>query len=156
MSAVLKIRVINKYLAALKKEYEVIQYIGIAADELQRVREHQYPLVKWGMTEKDCLEYCYARGYDWGGLYQLFDRVSCWCCPLQPLKELRILRRHFPELWEQLLSWQSKTWRAFKADYTVDELELRFRFEEERQQEEKSITNREFFQELKKRLCGHG
>lgn len=34
-TAVLKIRVINKYLAALKKEYEVIQYIGIAADELQ-------------------------------------------------------------------------------------------------------------------------
>ena len=78
----LKIQVIDQYLSSLRKEYEIVQYIGIAADEPQRVREFCYPLMEWGMTEKDCLEYCYERGYDWGGLYRLFDRVSCWCCPL--------------------------------------------------------------------------
>ena len=62
----LKTDVIDRYLAGLKKQYEIVQYIGIAADEPQRVREYRYPLVEWGMTEKDCLEYCYARGYDWG------------------------------------------------------------------------------------------
>lgn len=155
-TSVLKVRVINKYLAALRKKYEVLQYIGIAADEPKRIKEHCYPLVEWGMTERDCLNYCYVRGYDWSGLYGLFDRVSCWCCPLQPLNELRILRRKFPELWQQLLEWQSKTWRDFKSDYSVEELEIRFAFEEERLKNGQKIKGKDFFRELKIRLgrCG--
>lgn len=155
-TSVLKTRVINRYLSELRKEHEIVKYIGIAADEPKRVRGFCYPLVEWGMTEKDCLEYCYERGYDWGGLYELFRRVSCWCCPLQPLEELRVLHRHFPKLWEQLLEWESKTWRNFRSDYSVEDLEIRFRFEEERVQDGKKIRGKEFSQELKKRLGGHG
>lgn len=151
-TSVLKIRVIDKYLSSLQENYEIVQYIGIAADEPERVKEFCYPLIEWGMTEKDCLEYCYERGYDWGGLYRLFDRVSCWCCPLQGLEELRILRREFHGLWSQLLEWESKTWRNFRKDFSVDELEIRFRFEEERLREGKDIRSREFHRELKKRL----
>ena len=62
-TSVLKTAVINKYLSGLRKRYEIVQYIGIAADEPQRVKEYRYPLVEWGMTEKDCLDYCYERGY---------------------------------------------------------------------------------------------
>lgn len=152
----LKTQVIDQYLSGLRKEYEIVQYIGIAADEPQRIREFCYPLIEWGMTEKDCLDYCYERGYGWGGLYHLFDRVSCWCCPLQGLEELRTLRREFPELWEQLLEWESRTWRSFRKDFSVDELEIRFRFEEERIREGKRIRGKEFSQELKKRLGRHG
>ena len=65
----------------------------------------QYPLVEWGMTEADCLAYCRERGFDWEGLYDIFTRVSCWCCPLQSYEEMRKLRRHFPEKWKQLLEW---------------------------------------------------
>lgn len=153
---VLKVQVINQYLRELKKDYEIVQYIGIAADEPQRVKQLRYPLVEWGMTEKDCLEYCYQRGYDWGGLYELFHRVSCWCCPLQGLEELRSLRGHFPELWNQLLDWQSMTWRNFRADFSADELELRFQLEEEWLRKGKHIRGKEFFHELKKRLARHG
>ena len=152
----LKIQVIDRYLKKLKKDYEIVQYIGIAADEPQRVKEFCYPLMEWGMTEKDCLQYCYERGYDWGGLYRLFDRVSCWCCPLQGLEELRTLRREFPGLWAQLLEWESKTWRSFRKDFSVDELEMRFQFEEERLLEGKRIRGKEFSRELKKRLGRHG
>lgn len=155
-TSVLKIRVIDKYLRDLKKKYEVIQYIGIATDERERIREHRYPLVEWGMTEQDCLEYCYAKGYDWGGLYSIFRRVSCWCCPLQPLDELRQLRKQFPDLWNTLLEWQSKTWRKFKADYTVQELDIRFQFEEERVREGKTIRGKAFFEELRIRLGSNG
>lgn len=155
-TAVLKVRVIDKYLRDLKKQYEVIQYIGIAADEEKRIREHRYPLVEWGMAEKECLEYCYSRGYDWEGLYSIFRRVSCWCCPLQPLSELRLLRKHFPELWDKLLEWQNRTWRKFKSEYSVQELDVRFQFEEERIQQGLSISNKEFFQELKMKLGRHG
>ncbi len=35
--------------------------MGIAADETDRLKDKCYPLVEWGMTEKDCLAYCYAK-----------------------------------------------------------------------------------------------
>lgn len=155
----LKSKLTDKYFRELSKEYKVIQCLGIAADETKRLERknqlkenHRHPLVEWGWSEKQCLEYCYSLGYNWGGLYELFSRVSCWCCPLQPLEELRKLRRHFPELWEELKEMDRRTWRKFRSDYSVEELEKRFTFEEQRIAEGKSIRNREFFTELKELL----
>lgn len=155
----LKIDVINRYFSRLKKEYNVIQVVGIAADEEYRlVRENntqenqKHLLVEWGWTEKDCLQYCYSKGYDWEGLYELFERVSCWCCPLQPLEELRKLRKHFPDLWEELKDMDARTWRKFKPDYTVEQLDIRFTFEDERINAGLPITNKDFFAKLKERL----
>lgn len=133
----LKVDVINKYLSHLHKQYDVIQYTGIAADELFRLErkanaEHIHPLVQWNWTEQMCLEYCYSKGYDWEGLYKLFDRVSCWCCPLQSLDNLRTLRKSFPDLWEELRQMDKRTWRNFRADYTVEQLETRFALEDKR------------------------
>ena len=51
----------------------------------------RYPLMDWGITEKEALRICYDRGYDFGGLYQIYRRCSCWCCPLQGIGELRKL-----------------------------------------------------------------
>ena len=76
--------------------------MGIAADEPKRIKSEHYPLVDWGITEKEALQICYDRGYDFGGLYQIYHRCSCWCCPLQGIGELRKLRQHHPELWERL------------------------------------------------------
>jgi len=95
-------------LNALKKYCRGRQrYIGIAADEQHRVRDNgdSYPLIEWGMTEADCLEYCYQHGFDWDGLYEHFHRVSCFCCPLQRLDSLRALRKHYPDLWKTMLEW---------------------------------------------------
>ena len=152
-TAMLKTRVIAKYLKELKKEYEVIEYIGIAADEPKRIKENGcYPLAEWGMTEKNCLAYCYTKGFDWGGLYEIFPRVSCWCCPLQALSELRKLYEHFPDLWAQLRRWDDSTWRQFRADYSVRELEIRFAFEKEWSESGKSIRSRVFYNALKQRI----
>ena len=81
----LKTRPRTKFLRDYRKEYNIIEYVGIAADEEYRLRRKindrenkRYPLVDWGMTEADCLKYCYDRGFDWGGLYEKFSRVSCW------------------------------------------------------------------------------
>lgn len=90
----LKTHVINRHLSQLRRKYQLERYVGIAADEAHRFRDLHYPLVEWGMTEVDCLQYCKKHGFDWGGLYDIFRRVSCWCCPLQPLSELRKLRIH--------------------------------------------------------------
>ena len=149
----------EKFLRNLRGKYHVKEYIGIAADEQYRLKrernknpDHVHPLVDWNMTEADCLQYCYERGYDWGGLYGQFKRVSCWCCPLQSLEELRQLYKNYPGLWQTLKEWDRRTWRKFRADYGVEELQVRFDFEEERLKAGKPIKGREFFAELKKRL----
>lgn len=149
----------EQFFRPLREQYELHEYIGLAADEeyrLERIRNknpgHRHPLVDWGMTEADCLRYCYEHGYDWEGLYEHFRRVSCWCCPLQSLSELRQLYTHFPDLWAKLKDWDRRTWRTFLADYSVEDLEVRFSLENEFKKQGKSITNREFYTALKETL----
>ena len=158
-TAMLKTQVISRYVRNLEKQFTVLELVGLAADEQKRLKKannqnptHRHPLAEWGWTEADCLKYCYDCGFDWGGLYKLFGRVSCWCCPLQSLPELRNLRTHFPDLWKRLMDMEHRTWRTFRADYSVDQLEIRFQFEEERLAAGQSITSREFYRELKKRI----
>ena len=131
----LKTKLIKDYLA---EHPDIIQCVGLAADEEdRRERENnknqRHPLAEWGWTEADAMNYCKARGYDWGGLYDKFHRVSCWCCPLQPLSHLRTLYREFPELWARLEDMDARIRqdpeindRPFKGDYTVADLSARF------------------------------
>lgn len=151
-TSILKLQVIDNYIRTKSKRYNVIQYVGIAADEQERLERKiaegankRYPLAEWGWTEENCLHYCYSLGYDWSGLYNHFDRVSCWCCPLKGLEELRKLYKYYPELWEELKEMDNNTWRQFRADYSVEQLEMRFKFEEQRAQKGLSIRNKEFF-----------
>lgn len=134
----LKTHLINREVNRLKKERNALHYVGIAADEPARIRDEQYPLVDWGITEKEALQICYDRGYDWGGLYEIYHRCSCWCCPLQRIDELRKLRRHHPELWARLMELDRRATEQFghnalgqfKKDWTVEQLEQRFAGEE--------------------------
>ena len=155
----LKAEVIDGYLKKLKSQFNVIQLIGLAADETNRLEKknnqnptHKHPLVEWRWNEADCLQFCYDQGFDWDGLYEIFHRVSCWCCPLQSLAELRNLRKHFPDLWAKLIDMEHRTWGTFKDRYTVDDLEIRFAFEEERLAAGLPINTREFHRELKKKI----
>ena len=129
----LKQRVIKNYLKNKypNDKYVIYEYHGIAYDELERTKKNNnknclYPLVDYKLTEKDCLEYCYQLGYTWNNLYNYFDRVSCWCCPLKNLKELKTLYIHFPEYWNKLKDMDNRTYRKFRADYSVEELEIKF------------------------------
>ena len=125
-------RDISQQYLANKKPYTL--YIGIAADEQKRILKkkekkdifRRYPLSEWGITERQALQYCYDRGFDWEGLYKLFDRVSCWCCPLQPLRALENLYLYFPDLWERLKEMDKRAFNQFRADYSVEQLEQRF------------------------------
>lgn len=124
-----KIRAIEKYSNGAN------QYVGIASDEIHRLQKQRngkklFPLADWVMTEKDCLIYCRENGYDWyedgSDLYNLLDRVSCWCCSNKNLKELRNYYKYLPNYWAKLKELQSKTNRPFKKDYTIFELEQKF------------------------------
>ena len=83
---------------------DYVDCIGIASDEQHRVKPHpgkRYPLVEMGISEKQALKVCYDRGFYFGGLYKIFDRVSCWCCPLGGVSRMRKLYNYFPVLWEK-------------------------------------------------------
>lgn len=114
----LKTSLLDKHAAELPGE--VIQCVGIAADEQNRVRDKRYPLVEYGITEAEALAYCYERGFDWGGLYEVMGRVSCYCCPLQNLDELRALRRTHPELWHKLIELDDASPNSFRISKTKD------------------------------------
>ena len=131
-----KITLINKYLSTLG---EYIQYIGIAYDEPKRIKHEnnkKYPLVEWKMSEKDCLKYCYEKGYDWKEysneypegieLYSILDRVSCWCCANKNTKELRNMYHYFPKYWGYLKGMQSRIDRPFHTKKTIFDFEKQF------------------------------
>lgn len=129
-----KNKIITKY---LKEKYndDYIEYIGIASDETERIRygniHKSYPLVKYNMTEKECLKYCRDRGFNWLedkiDLYDVLDRVSCWCCSNKNLKELRNYYKYLHKYWDKLKEFQNKTDRPFKNNkYTIYDLESRF------------------------------
>ena len=112
----LKTHLINRAVSQLKKEYDIIHYIGIAADEAKRCKadkHNRYPLLDWGITEAQALQICYDRGFDWGGLYEIYNRCSCWCCPLQQIGELRKLLHHHPKLWARLMEMDQRALDQF-------------------------------------------
>lgn len=109
----------------------LIEFHGIAFDEKQRSEKNKgrnirYPLVEWEITGNQALEYCYSKGLDWEGLYEKFHRVSCWCCPLSRIGELRVLYNEFPDLWNELQEMDKKSFRKFRSDYSVEDLTNRF------------------------------
>ena len=109
---------------------DVIQYHGIAADEPDRIKNNptiRYPLAEWGINEADALQYCYSRGLDWDGLYDAgFARVSCYCCPLKRVGELRLIYRKFPELWAKLYEMDQRSVFPYKAGKRVSDFARRF------------------------------
>lgn len=120
-----------------------LSYIGIAYDEPKRHEKRKknviHPLFDWGITEKMALQTCYKHGFTWGGLYETFKRVSCWCCPLQPIGELRKLYHEYPALWQKLKEMDNRSIQQFcnvygggkfRADYSVQQLEEKFKRED--------------------------
>lgn len=132
-----------------KSEHDFECLIGIAIDETQRLQKERasfktFPLVKWKMTEADCLEYCKNRGIKWlewserindyVDLYDILDRVSCWCCRNKNQWELYNIWYYFPNTyWKQLLELQSKISSPFrqpnkdgKYGFTLFEIQEKF------------------------------
>ncbi|MCI9579499.1 MAG: phosphoadenosine phosphosulfate reductase family protein [Oscillibacter sp.] len=92
-----------------------LHYVGIAVDETKRLGKLEAPkfspLAEAGMTEAGCLAFCYERGFFWEEngvrLYDVLDRVSCWCCKNKNRKELKNIYQFLPQYWEQLKELQS-------------------------------------------------
>ena len=134
-----KLRAINNNYRKYGNEV-IVEYIGIAIDEQERIARERvkrqkdrvklYPLAEWGMKEADCLRYCYEKGFDWNEndieLYEILDRVSCWCCRNKNLKELKNIYQFLPDYWKRLKVLQDMIDIPFKNGKTIFDLENKF------------------------------
>lgn len=103
-------------------------FVGIAADEQKRIRNTppiEYPLVNWGWSEQDCVNYLNSKGL-LNPLYVNFNRLGCWFCPKQGEGALFVLWRNYPDLWRkfELLDQENirLTGKPIKVDFTLKEL----------------------------------
>lgn len=112
-----------------------MRYLGIAADEPERIARHTkegfiLPLVEIGWDEAYCRQWCEENDL-LSPIYATTTRGGCWFCHNQSVDQLRLLRKNYPELWELLLKWDSDSPVTFKTDgHTVHDFDKRFEMEE--------------------------
>lgn len=122
---------------------KAIQYLGIAADEKERIATHagrpdiKLPLVEIGWEEDMCGLWCKYSGL-LSPTYTTSTRDGCWFCHNQSVSQLRNLRKMYPDLWALLLKWDEDSPVTFKPPsnkhskgVTVHDFDRRFQLEDE-------------------------
>lgn len=100
-----KLKAIHRYYRQFTQP--VVQYVGIAIDEPQRLARLQGSnkislLAKYGYTEADAWRKCEEYGL-LSPFYGLgYKRNGCWFCPNKPVKYFCHIRSNYLPLWEEL------------------------------------------------------
>lgn len=122
--------------AKVSADSKRIAYLGIAADETERVERHEkkediiLPLVMAGWDEAYCRKWCEERDL-LSPIYTTSARGGCWFCHNQGVDQLRLLRKTYPDLWERLLQWDKDSQIIFKPNgHTVNDYDKRFAMED--------------------------
>lgn len=84
-----------------------VAYLGIAADEPERIQRHTkpgnaLPLVAIGWDEAYCRKWCEDNNL-LSPIYTTASRGGCWFCHNQGVGQLRLLRKQYPEYWALML-----------------------------------------------------
>lgn len=86
------------------------QYIGIAFDEVHRMKESRetfitnlYPLVDKRMTREDCMELIRSEGLP------VPEKSGCFFCPFNSTDRWRQLLEHHPELFEKAIELEERS-----------------------------------------------
>ena len=130
----LKMAALNAIKSSSSKK--VVQYLGIAADEPERIARHTrpgivLPLVDLGWDEATCRQWCELNDL-LSPIYTTADRGGCWFCHNQGIEQLRLLRKNYPDLWALLLKWDADSPITFKPlGRTVAHFEKRFQMEDD-------------------------
>ena len=126
-----KIPPIQRYIRSLPEE--TIQYIGIAADEQERLLRLDSKRIslldKYGKTELDATELCKRHGL-YSPMYEFTNRGGCWFCPNAKEKELRHLYDHHRDLWQRMLELQAlpnKCTELFNRTQRFSDIDYQFR-----------------------------
>lgn len=137
-----KVAPIRKYLAEiaggpLRAKTNIVQYIGIAADEprrLAKLTENRMSLLaKYGYTEQMAKQLCATHGL-LSPIYTTGTRGGCWFFPNCKIQHFVNLRRNHPELWAELVELShtpNLCSYGFKYGLTVQEVEKRMNAEEQ-------------------------
>jgi hypothetical protein len=102
----LKMSPIKDYYKGLSKDYDIVQYVGIAVDEPKRLSRLEGTnkvslLAKYGYTEAMAKDKC--KEYDLvSPCYSMSSRGGCWFCYNGGIERYRHIRRNHPELWCEL------------------------------------------------------
>lgn len=113
-----------------------MQYLGIAADEPERIVRHtkpnfKLPLVEVGWDEAYCRKWCEENDLLSPVYTDVITRGGCWFCHNQGVNQLRLLRKQYPELWALMLKWDNDSPVTFHADgHTVHDFDERFAAED--------------------------
>lgn len=114
----------------------IVQYLGIASDEPERIARHEkkkgimLPLVMANWDEAYCRKWCEERDL-LSPIYTTATRGGCWFCHNQGVGQLRLLRKNYPELWGILMRLDLDSPTTFKADgHTVHDYDKRFELED--------------------------
>ena len=150
------------YLWLLEKDIKYLDlYLGYAADEEERFKNakrqvksyarrfgvkivHLHaPLVEAGITEKEALRLTKKHGL-YNELYDYFKRTGCYLCPYQSLEDWKNLYWHFPRLFNAAKTLEEMSIRehgkTFRRNYTLAELEMRYRLEKRQAKIEEYVT----------------
>lgn len=100
----IKIKAVNDYLKTINDKF--IQYIGIAADESERLNRLENTnkaslLAKYGYTKQMAYDLCRQHGL-LSPMYQHTKRGGCWFCPNATYGEFAYLKINHPVLWDEL------------------------------------------------------
>lgn len=101
----LKVNTLKKHLKQKYKEFNVIEYVGIAFNEPDRITDApntKYPLFEWQITEDDIAQSLVEQGLH-NPLYNHFHRTGCFTCPKQSLSSLYKIYKHYPVEWITIL-----------------------------------------------------
>lgn len=118
---------------------EIIQYIGLAADEIDRLARmdsYKYQTIflldKYVISEARAMEICRTHGL-LSPVYEFAPRNGCFFCPNAKMRELRHLYDHHPDLWARLMELQrlpNKVTELFTRKLRFDEIDAIFRLDD--------------------------
>ena len=124
----LKITPIRKYYSQLSKEYDIVQYVGIAIDEQVRLERLEGTpclslLAKYGYTEQMAMDKCKEYGLV-SPCYSMDRRGGCWFCASAKLDRYINIRKNYPHYWQALkdLYYETKS-QSFKYSKTLEQVE---------------------------------
>lgn len=131
-NSLLKVQPLNKITPK-----DSIMYIGIAADEPQRVKKLEtnqvVPLYLFNINEKEAMRICEKLDLV-NPVYKNRNRGgNCWFCFNNRVAELRNIFKHYPEYWELMKKWQNDSVhkKSFSGCHTLEEYQTRFEAEEQ-------------------------
>lgn len=93
---------------------ELIEYVGICADETKRLESLRKQnnkislLEKYGCTEEMARQKCEEYGL-LSPCYKYSKRGGCWFCPNAKLMEHREIKRLYPDVWKEFVALEEET-----------------------------------------------